>query len=208
VKRFLPSDFGCDLQNPKVASLPVYGYKMATQKALKEAAAVTPLTYTFVCNNAFLDWDLKMGLLLDWKEGKPKFFDGGNTIFSATTMASVGQAVLGVLSHYEETKNRFVYVKDLDISQKKLLELAKRADPVKKWEEPIVVDTADLEKSSNESLAKGEVTQQVMVNYLLRAVFGPPEYGSLFKNVDNKLLGVKGKDEAEVEAILKTLFTV
>lgn len=207
VKRFLPSEFGCDLNNPQVASLPVFKYKIATQKALKEAATATPLTYTLVYNNALLDWGLKLGLLLDWKEGKPKFFDGGDTVFSATTLASVGQAVVGVLSHYEETKNRFVYARDIDITQKKLLELAKRAVPEKKWEEPIVVNTADLEKSSNESLAKGEVTQQVMVNYLMRALFAR-EYGPSFKKDDNKLLGVGGKTEADVEGILKTLLTV
>ena len=209
VKRFIPSDYGCDLGKPKAAALPVFKDKIATHKALREAAAAKPdgdFTYTLVCNNAFLDWGLEMNFLLNWKDSKPKLFDGGNGVFSATTLDSVGQAVVGVLTHPEETKNRFVYVKDIDISQKQLLAIAKKvSDPGKKWEEPTIVDTAELEKSSYESLAKGEFTPPVMYNFIFRVIFGPPEYGGRFAETDNELLGIKGKTEADVEAILESL---
>ena len=206
VKRFLPSDFGCDMGNPKTGALPVFKFKAQTHKQLKEAAASKPdFTYTLVCNNAFLDWGLKMNFILNWKDSKPKFYDGGDTVFSATTLATIGQGVVGVLSHPEETKNRFVYIKDIDITQKKLLEIAKKVDPSKTWEEPVTVSTAEMEKSSNESLAKGQISQPVMMAYLFRAIFGPPEYGGHFKTTDNELLGVKGKTEKDVEDILKGL---
>lgn len=206
VKRFLPSDFGCDIANPKAGALPVFGYKRAIHQQLREAAAAkSEFTYTLVCNNAFLDWGLERNFLLDWKDGKPTIFDGGNNVFSVTSLDSVGQAVIGVLSHPEETKNRFVYVKDIDISQNRLLEIAKQVDPTKTWEEPIQGSTAELEKQSNESLAKGQVTPAVMVGYLFRVIFGPPEYGGQFTAVDNELLGITGKTEADVEAIFKRL---
>jgi len=207
VKRFLPSDFGCDLANTKASVLPVFKHKIAIHKQLQEAAAAKPddFTYSLVCNNAFLDWGLEKNFLLDWKEGKAKLFDGGKNVFSATTLDSIGQAVVGILSHPEETKNRFVYVKDIDVSQNQLLEIAKKVDPEKKWEEPIQVDTGDLEKSSNESLAKGQISPPVMMAYLFRIIFGPPEYGGQFAKDDNELLGVKGKTEADVEAILRKI---
>ena len=206
VKRFLPSDFGSDMANPKTSVLPVFKSKAAIHKALREAAAAKPdFTFTLVCNNAFLDWGLQMNLLLNWKDSKPKLFDGGKNVFSATTLESIGQAVFGVLSHPDETKNRFVYVKDIDVSQNQLLEIAKKVDPGKTWEEPILVDTAEVEKASYESLAKGEVTPPVMIGFLMRVIFGPPEYGGRFTKTDNELLGVKGKTEADVEALLKSL---
>lgn len=206
VTRFLPSDFGSDIANPKNSVMPVFKFKTATHKALREAAAAKPdFTYTLVCNSIFLDWGLEKDLLLNWREGKPKLFDGGKNMFSATSLDSVGQAVVGVLSHPEETKNRFVYVKDIDISQHQLLEIAKKVDPGRAWEEPTIVDTAELEKSAYESLAKGEVTPSVMISFLVRVIFGPPEYGSRFAKTDNELLGVKGKTEADVEALLKSL---
>lgn len=195
VKRFLPSDFGSDIANPKTGVLPVFKFKTATHKALRDAAAAKPdFTYTLVCNNAFLDWGLQKNLLLNWKDSKPKLFDGGKNVFSATTLDSIGQAVVGVLSHPEETKNRFVYVKDIDISQNQLLEIAKKVDPGKTWEEPVLVDTAELVKSSYESLAKGEVTPPAMTAFLLRVMFGPAEYGGRFTQTDNELLGNKGQD--------------
>ena len=210
VKRFLPSDYGCDLANPKAAALPVFKAKIATHAALREAAAAAKpdgaFTYTLVCNNAFLDWGLEKNFLLNWKEGKPALFDGGEKRFSATTLDSVGQAVVGVLTHPAETANRFVYVKDIDVSQKQLLAIAKKvAGPGKTWAEPVVLDTAELEKSSYESLAKGQVTPPVMFNFLFRIIFGPEEYGGRFEKTDNELLGIKGKTEADVEAIFASL---
>jgi hypothetical protein len=204
VKRFLPSDFGSDLANPKVAAFPVFGHKNATHKHLKEAVAANPgLTYTLISNGPFLDWGINVGFLLDTKEGKPKIYDDGKTVFTSTTLTSVGQAVVGVLSHYEETKNRFVYARDIDISQKRLFEIAQKVAPEKKWE-PISVSTAEIEKSSNESLAKGEVTLPVMYGYLARGIFGEG-YGNRFAKDDNALLGITGKTEADIEAIFKAL---
>lgn len=47
VKRFLPSDFGSDIANPNTGVLPVFNFKTATHKALREAAAAKPeVTYT------------------------------------------------------------------------------------------------------------------------------------------------------------------
>lgn len=77
------------------------------------------------------------------------------------------------------------------------MKIAKKVDPGKTWEESILVDTAELEKSSYESLAKGEVTPLVMTAFLFRVMFGPPEYGCRFTKTDNELLGVKGRITAQ-----------
>ena len=74
------------------------------------AAANPEFTYTFVRNGAFLDWGIEQSFLLDLKLGKPRIFDGGDQFFASTTLESVGQAVVGVLKHPDETKNRAVYV--------------------------------------------------------------------------------------------------
>ena len=206
VKRFLPSDFGSDLANPKSRILPVFGHKTAIHKALRDAAAAKPdFTYSLVCNSAFLDWGLEKNFLLNWMDSKPKLYDGGNNVFSATTLDTIGQAVVGVLQHPKETKNRFVYVKDIDVSQIQLLNIAKKVNPGKTYEEPISIDTAALERSAYESLAKGQVTQEAMYSFLFRAIFGPPEYGGRFTKTDNELLGVKGMTEADLEALFKSL---
>lgn len=220
VKRFLPSDFGPDLANPHTAALPGFEDKLAIHELLRQAAAANPhFTYSLVVNGAFLDWGLKQNLLLNWKESRPKLYDGGINAFSATTLDTIGQAVVGILTHPEETKNRFVYVKEIDISQLQLLEIAKKvffsfsSSPGKKkkkktWEEPVMISTAEIAKSGYESLAKGkgkgkgEVTPpEVVLGFHFLVVFGPERYGRLLTRTDNELLGVKELTVEDVEGV-------
>ncbi|KAJ8069297.1 hypothetical protein OCU04_002957 [Sclerotinia nivalis] len=204
VKRFLPSEFGSDIANPHTKALPVFGHKIATASRIEAAAAQNPdFTYTYVRNGPFLDWGLEHNFLLDLVSGNPKIYDGGDQLFSATTLETIGHAVVAVLEKFEETKNRAVYIQDIQISQNHLLELAKKVAPEKKWE-PVPVDTATILASSNEKLAKGEVTMEVMMGYITLSIFGTG-YGSKMEKTDNELLGVKGKTDADVEAILKKL---
>ncbi|KAH8812587.1 hypothetical protein F5884DRAFT_313328 [Xylogone sp. PMI_703] len=204
VKRILPSEFGSDLNNPLTSKLPVFGHKVAIRKYIEDKIkAGSDITYTYVHNGGFLDWGLGHGFLLNWKEGKPSIYDSGDQLFSMTTLESVAKSVVGILTHYEETKNRSVYIQDIALSQNRLLELAKKAAPEKKWE-PVHVKVADIKKDSDEKLARGEVSEAVMVGYILVGIFGEG-YGSHFQKLDNDLLGLTGKSEADVEAIWKKI---
>jgi len=204
VKRFLPSEFGSDLSNPKTASLPVFGYKIATRKYIEDKVkAGADITYTYLETAPFLDWGIEVGFLLDWKDGKPRIYDGGDRPFSVTSLASVGLATVGVLIHYDETKNRTVRVHDIAITQNRLLEIAKKVAPEKKWA-PIPTDTAQMYEAANAALAKGDLS--VMYEYILVGVIAEG-YGGLFENVENELLGVPGKTEADIETIFKKVLT-
>jgi len=202
VKRFLPSEFGSNLSNPNAAKLPVFGYKIATRKHIEEKVkAGADITYTYVVNAPFLDWGIEVGFLLDYKEGKPRIFDGGDVPFSATSLPSVGLATVGVLTHYEETKNRQVTVNDIVVTQNQLLEIAKKAAPEKKWS-PIPTKSSDALDAANASLSKGD--HSTMVQYIFVAMFAEG-YGGKLENVENELLGVPGKTEADLEAIYKRI---
>lgn len=204
VKRFLPGEFGSDLSNPNGSKLPVFAHKVATRKHIEDKIrAGADITYTYVINGAFLDWGLDVGFILDTKNGKPSLFNGGNREFSTTLLSNVGLAVVGVLSHYEETKNRAVFIQDRTISQNRLLEIAKKVAPEKKWE-PVNVSTADIKKNSDEKMAKGEVTQEVMYGYIFLSVFDEA-YGGRFVKLDNDLLGVPQGTDEEIEAVFKKL---
>jgi NmrA-like family len=206
VKRFLPSEFGSDLSNPKSARLPVFGYKVATRKHIEEKIkAGADITYTYVINGPFLDWGISVGFLLDWQQGKPRIYDGGDIPFSATDLASVGLAVVGVLNHFDETKNRTVHIQDIVITQNQLLNIAKKVAPEKKWN-PIPTKTSDLYDASNAALAKGDFSLPVMYDYIHVGIYADG-YGGLFENVENKLLGVPGKTEADVEAVFRKVLS-
>ncbi|TVY78283.1 Pinoresinol reductase [Lachnellula suecica] len=205
VKRFLPSDYGCPLANPNVAALPVFKSKLAIHKQLQEATS-KGLTYTLVCNGPFLDWGVQNRFVLDLSEANPRIYDGGDNVFSTTTLAGIAQGVSGTLKHYEETKNRFVYIKSTDQSQNGLLAIAKKLAPEKKWSQTDV-STVEVEKASNASLAKGEINQMVMYGYLFRAIFGKGDFGAKWSKEqdDSELLGVTQISEDDIAAFIKPL---
>lgn len=205
VKLFIPSEFGSDLGNPKTAALPVFGYKLPVNAHLEEKVKTNPdFSYTQIRNSAFLDWGLERGFVFDWHNNSPKIFDGGDRPFSLTTLASVALAVVGVLNHPAETKNRAVFIHDIITTQNKMLEIAQKHTPGEKWE-PVHVKISDVQKVSYDGLAKGDYSMNTMAGFLFVSIFGEG-YGGLFDKVDNELLGVPGnKTEADIEAILKPL---
>ncbi|KAH8592821.1 putative isoflavone reductase like protein P3 [Bisporella sp. PMI_857] len=200
VKRFLPSEFGSNIANPNTAQLPIFGHKVAIRKYIEEkAAANKDFTYSYVINGPFLDWGIEVGFTLAYQEGKPRIFNGGDQLVSSTSLATVGNAVVGVLTHPAETVNRDVYVEDIRISQNKLLALAKKANPSKSWS-PVPADVVEVRKAADERLAKGD--HGALFDYLFVGIFGEG-YGALFDKTDNELLGIKGWSEDDVEAVWK-----
>ncbi|KAH7108884.1 hypothetical protein B0J13DRAFT_517127 [Dactylonectria estremocensis] len=204
VKRILPSDFGSDLTNSKTAALPVFGYKVAVRKHIEDKVkSGATITYTYIVNGPFLDWGVAHNFIINWSHGKPSLYDGGERPFSTTSLATIGNAVVGVLSKYEETRNRSVYIHDVALTQKKLLEIVQRIKPATKFE-PTTVPLVDVGKSAYEELANGDYSFAVMSKFLSLAVFGEG-YGSLLEKTDNELLGLAEKSDAEVGEILKAV---
>ncbi|KAJ0417523.1 hypothetical protein BJY00DRAFT_315814 [Aspergillus carlsbadensis] len=202
VKRFIPSEFTADIGNPKAASLPQYAGQLRIQAALQKAANEHPdFTYTSIRNGVFLDWGLAMGFQVDLKSEHPAFYDGGDRPFSTTTLATAAQAVVGVLGHLEETKNRAVYVHDVVTTQRHLLSLARKIAPERRWE-PVSVGTENMERKARENLAQGRVDLVSTMGFYCRSVFAEG-FGGEFARVDNEMLGLGYKTDADLEIILK-----
>ena len=162
------------------------------------------MTYTPIITNAFFDWGLGVGLLLNIKQHKANLYDGGDRPFSVTRLSGIGAAVVGVLKHPEETKNRPVYVHEAVVTQSQMLKIAKDANPSKTWEEQ-VVSTEKLEQEALDNLAGPEEKRNpgVMYNFLFRAIWGKG-YGGEFTKTDNELLGVKMMDGDEVKTLVES----
>lgn len=176
--------------------------KVATRKYIEDKVkAGADITYTYVISGPFLDWGIDFGFLLEWQSGKPRIFDGGDVVISTTSLDSVGRAVVSILDHYEETKNRQILFHDMTITQNRMLELAKKAAPWKKWD-PVPTKTTDVLAVSKAALEKGDNSK--FYDFILVAIYGE-DYGAKFaeSDLDNKLLGLTGKTDADVEAIFK-----
>lgn len=202
VKRFIPSEFGSDTGNPNASKLPVYQSKIAVHQNLQKQAVVHPeFTYTLIRNGVFLDWGLALGFHLQFDSETPPFYDGGDRPFSTTTLATIGQAVVGVLRHFDETRNRVVFVHDAVVTQRKILSIAQKIAPDRKWN-PVTVNTIDMEAKSRDSYAKSVYDLNSSLGFLCRAVFGEG-YGGDFQNVDNELLGIGFKTDADLEELVR-----
>ncbi|PRP73512.1 hypothetical protein PROFUN_02521 [Planoprotostelium fungivorum] len=76
------------------SSIIIFGKK----KLASERATANGLKYVSLYTSAFLDWGLSNGELgIDFRNKKATIFDTGDEKLSATTLAGVGKAVVGVL---------------------------------------------------------------------------------------------------------------
>lgn len=203
VKRFLPSNFGSNMSNPNSRKLPVFKGKVIIEDYLLEKSKTTDLTYTLVYTGGFTDFAIQNKVIMNFSEYKPVIFNGGNSKFSSTSLPTVGDAVVSVLSHPGETKNRAVYVSESFISQNQLLSIAKSLAPNKPWA-PVDADLNVVFASALERLAQGQHDLPTVIPILLRSIVDN-EYGSNFVENDNELLGIKEKGDEYLTELLTPL---
>lgn len=204
VKRYLPSEFGSDLDHPVNKSLPVFKGKVVTREYVESKAAENPnFTYTYLENNAFLDWGLQVGFIAKPKEHKITLWDGGEHPVSLTRLSTVGKAVAGVINNLDATKNRSVYVHDTVLSFKQLTELYKSIDG-QEWDAEVKT-TDDSVKSGYEEMKKEQPNMgMAMVSFIMKGAFGKETNPDFSKRLDNELLGFKPMSQEELVEFLKT----
>ncbi|KAL5337510.1 hypothetical protein BJX70DRAFT_236779 [Aspergillus crustosus] len=201
VTRFLPSEFGSDLDNPLNRAAPVYGPKIAAQELLKSLAAAGKISYTIVYNGAFLDWGLKIGFPLSPVLKKAALHDGGDRLYSTTTLPVVGQAVVGVLAHLEETKNRVVRVSEATTTLKELLALSQEIVGSEGWSITEPDTTAEVDKALAQ-MKQGVINQATIMPFIFKAIWGEGN-GGLFEKTDNELLGIRVLDREGIKRVIQ-----
>lgn len=204
VKRFIPSEFGSNTPTEKTRALPVFRDKAAVQDALKKEAASGRLTYTLICTGPFLDWGLMVGLILNLKGKSVNLFDGGERVFSTTALPTIGKAVVGVLRHPDETKDRAVYVQSTATTLKHLAALGKKATGSEGWTETVVPIDELLDEAWTE-LKKPQPNPANFVMQFIKASIWGDGYGSHFQTLDNDLLGIQQLTDAELQGLVDGL---
>ncbi|CAN8100562.1 unnamed protein product [Discula destructiva] len=203
IKRYLPSEFGCNTLNAKTAALPVFaGGKVLARKVLEEKASAGRLSYTLVMTGPFLDWGLQVGFIMDVKNKKATLYDGGDRVFSATTLSDIGKAVVGVFRNPDATKNRAVYVQSAALKLNTLVAAGKKASgQPEAWTETVVKVDDVLAEAYAEMKKENPNPGIFAVQFILAGIYGEG-YGSHFEKLDNDLLGVKELSSAEIEQLV------
>ncbi|KAF2198095.1 NAD(P)-binding protein [Delitschia confertaspora ATCC 74209] len=154
VKRVIPAEFGsCDSADPEtVELLPLMKGKQEVRGYLEEWCEKERegdggnMTWTSLVTGHFFDYGLKGELLkFDVKNRKVWLIDDGDVKFSATTLPTIGRAVVKVLTEHEkETENKLLYIHSFCVSQKEVLASLEKA----------TVDKFDVVEVSGEELIK------------------------------------------------------
>lgn len=182
----------------------MYGQKVQIQEKLEKKVKGTDTTYTYIYNNAFLDWGMDMfGFLIDVKNKKMQIFDDGNTPFTATPIPMVAEAVAAVLKNPEETKNTDIRVHGVKLTQNQFLEMAKKVVGEEGWT-VTQASVQDTERQAYENLKKDPSDFMAWgIPMLYVAIYGPGLGGDFSSNNDNKRLGLQEMSEADVEAMIR-----
>ncbi|KAJ5784448.1 NAD(P)-binding protein [Penicillium pulvis] len=203
VRRFIPSEFGSDTTNPKCASLPVFQGKLSTQQLLKDKVHSSGMSYTGITTGPFLDWGLTKGFM-NMVQKRVHLYDGGDRVFSTTSLPTIGRTVCAVLSRPVETENRMIKVHDIATTQNTLFAMARKAVGPDGW----TVETSPLATMLQRSwidFHEGKQELATMLGFIATASWGEG-YGGYFEQTDNQLLGIQQMTEQDVQELVNNLW--
>ncbi|KAJ4394879.1 hypothetical protein N0V93_004099 [Gnomoniopsis smithogilvyi] len=202
VSRMIPSEYGNDTMNPKLATMPIYQPKIAIRERCQRKVLETggKFSWTVVMNASFLAPDWTLDFLVDMLNLQCDIKDGGDVLFCATMFDDVARAILGIILHPEETANRPVKISSIDTTQNEILKMAQEICP-DGWK-ITHSSTEDLEKQGRERWAKGDHSFEVQSMLINRAFLGKG-WGGYFPEKDNELLGIKGISKQELGQVIE-----
>ncbi|KAK5989578.1 Isoflavone reductase-like-like protein [Cladobotryum mycophilum] len=165
VKRFLPSEFSSSSQDTVVLELlPLFRQKSDLIEYLqtKESAG---LSWTGVASSLLFDWGLSNGFLeYNIASQTAVIWDGGDKRFTLTNKKQLGEAVVSILKHPEETKNKYLYISSVETTQNEILS-ALEAATNSKW----IINKTTTQDQVNMALTKLEAGDFTGAFTLVRA---------------------------------------
>lgn len=127
-------------------------------------------------------------------------YDSGTEKFTATTLAGIGQSVVGVLRHPDETANRFVKVLSIITNQTELLEAFQRVTG-RQW--PVQHASAQTLIESGQRKFQAGISGWVL-ELVVAQMYDEGQarcvMASSWEASDSPLLGVKNESADEVVA--------
>ncbi|RVD84824.1 uncharacterized protein DFL_003163 [Arthrobotrys flagrans] len=194
VKRFIPSEFGSNTDNKEAQELvPIFSRKVEIKDYL-ESQTGNGLTWTGIVTGPVFDRSLKLGVLgFDILARRATIYDSGDRPFTASTVAQVSSAVVGVLQNPDKTENKYVYVGSFTTTQNEIL-AALEAVTGDSWTVEKTNSTEKVEAGKEQVLKRRDSTA---IRPLITAAMYHERSGSDFETevgLSNEALGLSKED--------------
>ncbi|RDW64449.1 uncharacterized protein DSM5745_09860 [Aspergillus mulundensis] len=192
-KRFIPAEYGAMEIDPRIT---YYKEPLEIRAYLAEKAERNEIEYAIFHAGVWMEVIFSTPLIVDFEHRGVRVFDGGVHGFSVSRVRTLARAIVASLEKREETRNRVVRVHDAVLTQRGVLEMAKKCTPGEEWVEISV----DARKEVEELIEKtGERVDDLLWPGLFAAVLMSGGFGAQYRDVDNELLGIEMMSEEEIE---------
>ncbi|KAH7009644.1 hypothetical protein EDB80DRAFT_838451 [Ilyonectria destructans] len=201
VHRFIPSEYGVDIRNPLVRKMPFMKTKQEIEQRLVDAAKEGKLTYTSIYGGGFVEWVLTYEELMPISQRKFNIQSDGNMPFSITKMNDYAKAVVGALSHPEDTENEVMLIESYRPTQLQILASAREVLPGD-WQ----VEYVDMDKNAEiaeQKMFAGQFDISVVDPMVFKIMF-TPGYGGQIDGIHNNLAGITRMTDNELKGIVKS----
>ncbi|KAM5353827.1 hypothetical protein ACJ41O_000477 [Fusarium nematophilum] len=206
VKHFIPSDFGLLNFDPDAQSLPIYKPFVQIQNYLKEKAKLGQISYTFFATGPFLEYAIGAPLFVDFHSRSVQLYGDGQQALSATSVSGIGKAIAGALQKPDEVRNRLLRIHETVLTQRKIVQFAKKAAPADaEWSETRV----DPQEALRKALVGFEENpaDPLRALELIKSAALSGNWQTEYSDADNELVGLEQLSDAEVEERSAALFS-
>lgn len=201
VYRFIPSEYGVNIRNPLVRKMPFMKTKQKIEQRLVDAAKEGKLTYTSIYGGGFVEWVLTYEELMPISQRRFNIQSDGNMPFSITKMNDYAKAVVGALSHPEDTENEVMLIESYRPTQLQILASAREVLPGD-WQ----VEYVDMDKNAEiaeQKMFAGQFDISVVDPMVFKIMF-TPGYGGQIDGIHNDLAGITRMTDNELKGIVKS----
>ena len=192
VKRFIPSEFGGDVDNEKAAALlPEFmDGKKSVLDYLKGKAQEGRITWTGIATGPFWEMAVSTGFLgFSPASQSATIYRPGTVKWATTTLATIGLAVKNTLLLPEKTANKFLYIASFAASHAEVVAAFEKAQGVK-WQ----VEYVDPEERRVLGRKKMDEGKEYEAAFLLLSYMTSQEgYGgdyTTYRESGNEILGL------------------
>ncbi|KAL4802028.1 hypothetical protein BDV18DRAFT_164537 [Aspergillus unguis] len=198
VKRFIPSEYGSRAVNWTV---PAYTPKRTAQSLLESFAKENKLSYTIICCGVLLDWGLEAGSPISLTQRTAELHDGGERVYSTTTLGTVARVVVQVLRLAEQTENRVIQVAEAHTTLRELLAVAQDVVGRDEWR-ITMPNTQKVAEEAMKQIKKHDLDHLTVMPFLAKGVWGR-NGAAHFEKTDNELMGVQLLDRAGLKRVVE-----